>query len=98
MARDARDPGHLMGSLLLLSLVINDQGDHERAARLLGAAARLEDDGAAIPPPELIAQMGDPNAEVRRTLSDEAFEAARADGYAMTLDDTVSLALESPGA
>jgi predicted ATPase/class 3 adenylate cyclase len=98
MAREARDPGHLMGALLLLSLVINEQGDHERAARLLGAAARLEDDGAAMPPPELIAQMGDPDAEVRRTLSDEAFAAARAEGYAMTLDDAVALALERPRA
>jgi predicted ATPase/class 3 adenylate cyclase len=96
MAREARDPGHAMGAMLLLSQLATDQANHERAARLLGAAARLSDQGGAMPPPELISRVrgSDPEAPVREALGEQAYAAARGEGYAMTFDDAVAFALQ----
>jgi predicted ATPase/class 3 adenylate cyclase len=94
IAREDGDVSHAMGAFTLLALVATSQSRYERAARLTGAAARKRDEGAAAPPPELIAHMGDPDAEAREGLGDEAFEAARAEGYAMTMEEAVAFALE----
>ena len=40
--------------------------------------------------------MGDPALESRHALGDQVFESLRAEGYAMTLDETVAYALEEP--
>jgi predicted ATPase/class 3 adenylate cyclase len=96
MAREARDPQHLAGALTHLALVANERGRYERAARLIGGADRRKDEGASAPPAEIARRMGDPEVEARKALGDQAFEALRAEGYAMTLEEAVAYALEEP--
>jgi predicted ATPase/class 3 adenylate cyclase len=96
MAREARDPQHLAGALTHLALVANERGRYERAARLIGGADRRKDEGASAPPAEIARRMGDPEVEARKALGDQAFEAVRAEGYAMTLEEAVAYALEEP--
>jgi tetratricopeptide (TPR) repeat protein len=77
--------------------IASSEHRHERAARLLGAAARIRRDAGGGPLPELMRRLGDPEADARRALGDEAFERAKADGEAMTLEQAVSYALADGG-
>ena len=72
------------------------QGDPVRAARLLGARSRLQDEGSGAPP-SLTAYFGDPEENARAALGDEAFARAHAEGYAMTNDQTRAYAREIAG-
>jgi hypothetical protein len=71
----------------------NDEGRFERAARLLGASARIRDEMGGGIPPELGGQWGDPEEPPRRALGEDAYRQARAEGYAMTTDEAVAYAL-----
>jgi predicted ATPase/class 3 adenylate cyclase len=75
------------------ALVSSDEGMHERTARLLGASARIRDETGGGAPPELLSRMGDPESDARKALGDEAFEWARAEGYAMSTEAAVAYAL-----
>jgi predicted ATPase/class 3 adenylate cyclase len=77
-----------------LALVANDEGLHERAARLLGAAARIREEVGGGIPPELIGRWGDPEEDARRALGDKEYRRARAEGYAMDIDSAVAEALD----
>ena len=55
----------------------------------------IKDEGGGVPPPFLAAHFGDPEGHARRTLGDEAYERARADGYSMTPDQARAYALEA---
>jgi predicted ATPase/class 3 adenylate cyclase len=77
-----------------LALVANDEGFHERAARLLGAAARIREEVGGGIPPELIGRWGDPEEDARRALGDKEYRRARAEGYAMDIDSAVAEALD----
>jgi predicted ATPase/class 3 adenylate cyclase len=76
------------------AMLANAGGDHERAARLLGAAARIREESGGGAPPELMAKLGDPDTDARRALGEEAFERAHGEGYAMTIEEGVSYALQ----
>jgi len=76
------------------SLLASHNGDHERAARLLGASSRFTDEGAGDPPPSLVEHFGDPEAAARAALGDEVFARAHAEGYAMTTDQVIAYAME----
>jgi tetratricopeptide (TPR) repeat protein len=76
------------------AMLANYEGHHERAARLLGASARMRDDTGGGPPPELLAMIGDPESDARKALGDDAFERARAVGYALSNEEAVSYALQ----
>ena len=76
-----------------LSQIASAEGRHERAARLLGAAARMDEESSARLPREIEARFGDPEAEARRAIGDEMYEHARGDGYAMDRETAVSYAL-----
>ena len=91
MLSQAKDTISMSGALNALALVAIDDGLPERAARLVGAAARIRDDVGGGIPPELFDRWGDPAADARRALGDDAYEAARAAGYAMDLDSAVAL-------
>ena len=78
-----------------LALVANDDGIHERAARLLGASARMRHDVGGAPP--LIGRWGDPEADAREALGKERYDAARAEGYAMDAETAVAYAIENQG-
>jgi predicted ATPase/class 3 adenylate cyclase len=77
-----------------LALVADDDGLPERAARLVGAAARIRDDVGGGVPPELMGRWGDPAGDARRALGEGAYEQARAEGYAMDAESAVAFANE----
>ena len=78
-----------------LGLLANDDGRHERAARLVGASAQMRHDvGGAAP---LIGRWGDPDSDARKALGKEAYDAARAEGYAMDTETAVAYASEDSG-
>jgi tetratricopeptide (TPR) repeat protein len=76
------------------SFLASHDGDHKRAARLLGALNRITE-GAGAPPPAFLTQFGDPEGAARAALGDEAFEHAHAEGYAMTVDQARFYASEA---
>ena len=76
------------------ALVATDDGLHERAARLVGASARIRDDVGGGIPPELIGRWGDPENDAKTALGTDAYEVARAAGYAMGLETAVAYALD----
>ena len=73
-----------------LALVANEEGSPERAARLIGAAARMRQVVGGDAP--LIGRWGDPEADARRLLGADAYDRARAQGYAMDTEATVEYA------
>jgi tetratricopeptide (TPR) repeat protein len=93
---EPHSPLMLATALSALSFLASYEGDHERAAKLLGAWTRIKDEGGGVPPPFLAAHFfGDPEGHARRTLGDEAYKRARADGYSMTPDQARAYALEA---
>jgi hypothetical protein len=92
----ARDAGNMVvvGTMIMgLAFVASSAERHERAARLVGAAARIRQDAGGGPLPELLRRLGDPEGDARRALGEEAFERARAEGQAMAMEQAVSYAL-----
>jgi tetratricopeptide (TPR) repeat protein len=81
-----------MSGLLFL---VSHEGDHQRAARLLGASTRLKDEGGGVPPSFLLARFGDPEGDARRALGEAAYERARTEGYSMTPDEARAYALDA---
>jgi predicted ATPase/class 3 adenylate cyclase len=77
------------------ALVANDDGVPERAARLIGASARIRDELGGGIPPELIGRWGDPASDARQALGEDAYDRARAEGYAMDTDSAVAYASEA---
>jgi hypothetical protein len=80
-----------------LAIVKNLEGRQRRAAQLLGASARLREEMGGGPPSFLMLPLlGDPEVDARQALSEEEYERARAEGYAMTFDEAMAFALEEP--
>jgi non-specific serine/threonine protein kinase len=94
MFAQARDSLSISMTLTSLALVANDEGHHERAGRLVGAAARIRDEVGGGVPPELAGRWGDPEEDARRALGEDDYRRARAEGYAMSSEEAVSYALE----
>jgi tetratricopeptide (TPR) repeat protein len=92
MLSKAKDTISMPGALNAFALVAIDDGIPERAARLVGAAARIRDDLGGGIPPELFDAWGDPASDARQALGEKAYEAARADGYAMDADSAIAFA------
>jgi predicted ATPase/class 3 adenylate cyclase len=78
--------------LVYLAWVAGRRSAHGRAARLLGAVKRIQDEIGGGPTRENIPVWPETEDEARRGLGDEAFEQARAEGYAMSLEEAVSYA------
>jgi predicted ATPase/class 3 adenylate cyclase len=90
----ASDTLSISMALTSFALIANDDGHHERAARLVGAAARIRDELGGGVPPELVGRWGTPEEDARRALGEDAYRRARAEGYAMSSEEAVSYALE----
>jgi tetratricopeptide (TPR) repeat protein len=90
----ANDTLSISMGFLPLAHIANDLGQHERAARLLGAAARIRDELGGGIPPELGGQWGDPVQNAQQALGEDAYLRARAEGYAMDTDEAVGYALK----
>lgn len=83
-------------AMFALSFLATRDGDHEQAARLLGAWTRIKDEGGGVPPTFLLAHFfGDPEGDARRALGEEGYERARAEGYSMTPDQARAYALDA---
>jgi len=78
--------------LTAFALVANDDGLPERAARLVGASARIRDELGGGIPPELIGRWGNPENDARTALGEDAYDRARAEGYAMDTEAAVAYA------
>ncbi|MGH2657486.1 MAG: adenylate/guanylate cyclase domain-containing protein [Actinomycetota bacterium] len=89
-----RDQLSISMSLTSFALIANDQGHHERAARLVGAAARMRDELGGGVPPEFVSRWGDPDEDARRALGEDAYRRTRAEGYAMDSEEAVAYAVE----
>ncbi len=88
----ARDTISISMALTSIALVAGDEGHHERAARLVGASARIRDELGGGIPPELAGRWGDPEKNTRQALGEDAYRRARAEGYAMSTEEAVSYA------
>jgi hypothetical protein len=83
----------ITGHLRQLSLVTNQLGQHERAARLAGAEAAWRGKvGFRIP--DAFDPYEDPGQAAARQLTDEAFQRAWAEGQAMSLVEALAYARE----
>jgi predicted ATPase/class 3 adenylate cyclase len=92
MLIQAKDTISMSGALTGFALVALDDGLPERAARLVGASARIRDDVGGGIPPELFDRWGDPASDARHALGDAAYERSRAEGYAMNVESAVAFA------
>jgi tetratricopeptide (TPR) repeat protein len=89
----ASDTVSISMALRSLALIANDDGHHERAARLVGASARIRAEVGGGAPPELTGRWGDPEEDARQALGEDAYRRARAAGYAMDTEEAVTYAL-----
>jgi predicted ATPase/DNA-binding CsgD family transcriptional regulator len=84
---------HVPMGMVMLAGPVGAQGQPGRAARLLGAAeALLEAMGVGLQPADQL-EADRYVAAVRKQLDGAAFEAARAEGRAMSLEEAVAYAL-----
>jgi predicted ATPase/class 3 adenylate cyclase len=82
-----RNPIELCSVLLPYARIANHFGRHEDAARMMGAYNRIEDDYDVHIPRVGVKFLGDPEEPARAALGGAAFDAARAEGYAWSLDE-----------
>lgn len=98
LQRSIKDRKDMADGLERLARVAGAEGNAQRAARLLGAAANLRETiGAPLPPvdrPEYERCV----AAARSVLGEAAFTAAWAKGQVMTLEEALHDALEATGA
>jgi predicted ATPase/class 3 adenylate cyclase len=94
---EARDTLSLSMAFTSLALVAGDEGNHERAARLVGASARIRDELGGGIPPELVGRWGNPDERARQALGEDVYRSARAEGYAMDAESAVAYALDDGG-
>jgi tetratricopeptide (TPR) repeat protein len=93
--RSSRDMGRPEGIALMgLSEVAAARRQPRRAARLLGASEAVHPAGGPQPPPYLQALVDRAVASARDALGDEAFEAAQAEGAALSPEQAIAEALE----
>jgi predicted ATPase len=83
----------ITGHLRSLSLVANQLGQHERAARLAGAEAAWRGK-IGFRFPDAFETYEDPGQAAARQLSDDAFQRAWAEGKAMSLEEAQAYAAE----
>jgi predicted ATPase/class 3 adenylate cyclase len=94
MFSQASDTMSIAMTLTGFALLANDDGLPERAARLVGASARIRDDIGGGIPPELIGRWGNPANDAKSALGEDAYGRARAQGYAMDTEAAVAYAAE----
>jgi hypothetical protein len=77
-----------------LAAVVGGQGEPERAARLLGAAAALRESRNVPVPPVERTDLDRVTGSARSSLGEAAFGAAWAAGQALPLDQVIAEALQ----
>jgi hypothetical protein len=91
------DDASLTEPLQGLAAVAIATGEVERGVRLLGASAAVRERIGGGPPPEWL-RLGDPLADARKMLGDDAYQRAWDAGLALTVDQAVREALGEPSA
>jgi len=85
----------LVGTVLLpLAMLASIDGKHDRAARLLGAWARIGQEFGVQFPDIAIDRFGDPELEARVALGEQEFERAHAEAFGSSLEEIVALMTE----
>ena len=85
----------IVATLVPEASLANQRGRHRRGVQLMGAWARLREELGGGPPQFVLSIFGDPEAHAREAVGDKEYEQARAEGYAMSLDEVVALADDS---
>jgi predicted ATPase/DNA-binding CsgD family transcriptional regulator len=100
LKRTVNDPWGIGHGLVVFAFVAADEGQHRRAARLLGAAhAAWRLSGSAVRGLWGVHAFDDRcAAQTRLALGDDAFDAAYREGADLALDDAVGYALGEPTA
>jgi predicted ATPase/class 3 adenylate cyclase len=89
--------GDTLGLALALkpmALAAGLEGNNQKAAVLLGASDRMREEVGGGPPPIAYASFEEAEANVRAALGEEGYRRAWEEGYAMTMDGAVALALD----
>lgn len=88
---ESAHPVSLAGLLHPNAWLANHDGRHRQAAQMVGAYQRLgEDYGAHIPEPG-VTIFGDPLQTAEEVLGTDEAERARAEGFAMDVEQTMAL-------
>jgi predicted ATPase/class 3 adenylate cyclase len=95
-AHQLGDAAALTEPLQGLAAVAIATGNPDTGVRLLAANDSIRERLGGGPPPEWL-RLGDPLADARRALGDEAYERAWEAGRRLTVDDAVALALGGAG-
>jgi hypothetical protein len=77
----------------MASLYLDDRADPERAATILGAVEAVYKRAGATPAGEVLTAYEDTVAAVRSAMDEESWQAAHQWGQALSLAQTVELAL-----
>jgi non-specific serine/threonine protein kinase len=94
--RDLGVPGSIALDLDALGWIARVHGDHARAARLFAAATAVRDSLGRSILAESRRERDEDLAIAREALGPDAFEAAWAEGRAMSLERAIAYALEAP--
>jgi predicted ATPase/class 3 adenylate cyclase len=91
--REVDNPTGIILGILDLAFLATWEGRHEHALRLAGASQSLREQAGGGPPPGFGGMLeGDPAAEARANLPEEAARRAWDEGRAMSLPEAVALA------
>lgn len=88
------DKGEIANAITRIALLSRESANHLKAARLMGAAGQLRVDIDATVPPVDAESYDEYHAYLRRVLGAETFEKAFIEGRAMSLQESISLALQ----
>lgn len=91
-----KEKSSLLQALEPLARVMAAQGQARRAAQLLSAVETAREDLGINLPEAQHAAWGRLVGPIQAQLGEEEFRKARADGHAMTLDQAIAYALETP--
>jgi tetratricopeptide (TPR) repeat protein len=93
--RDVDNPTGIALAFLDLAFLATWEGRHEDAIRLAGASQSLRQRAGGGPPPGFAGMLeGDPAAEARAYLTEDAAQRAWEEGRAMSVEEAVAVARE----
>jgi hypothetical protein len=95
--REVDNPTGIGIVLILMAFLATWAGHHEDAIRLAGASESLREQAGGPPGGFAGLMEGDPAAEARAHLSEDAAERAWEEGLALSVDEAVALARKEAG-
>jgi tetratricopeptide (TPR) repeat protein len=99
--RESAERAHKQQNMYLLpyvplhfSMVALEEGKHDRAVKLLAAADKLFESSGMSPDPDETVERGNTVSRLRKTVDEINFDRLSAEGRKLSLDQTISYALE----